>query len=347
MDVLVVGAGVVGLACARALALRGHAVIVAEKTAGIGNGVSSRNSEVIHGGMYYPTNSVRARHCVAGRRMLYDYCESHGVPHKKCGKLIVATNDLERAKIEGIHQQGLANDVEGLALVGGNELRAMEPELSAIAAVHSPETGIVDSHAFMLALQGDLEDAGGVIAFNTTIERLTRAGRGWEVHFGGAEAGEMPLDAVVNSASLGAQALALATEGYPPERVPKLVLAKGNYFGCLGRPAFSHLIYPAPVEGGLGTHLPSILPDACASARTSSGSRRRRTRSTRTGRRCSTPRSGAGGRGCPTGRSPPTIRESARSSPVRASPRPISSSTARPSTASRASSTSSASNRRG
>ena len=216
MDVLVVGAGVVGLACARALALRGHAVIVAEKTAGIGNGVSSRNSEVIHGGMYYPTNSVRARHCVAGRRLLYDYCESHGVPHKKCGKLIVATNDLERAKIEGIHQQGLANGVEGLALVGGNELRAMEPELSAIAAVHSPETGIVDSHAFMLALQGDLEDAGGVIAFNTTIERLTRAGRGWEVHFGGAEAGEMPLDAVVNSASLGAQALALATEGYPP-----------------------------------------------------------------------------------------------------------------------------------
>ncbi len=255
MDILVVGAGVVGLACARALALRGHSVIVAEKTAGIGNGVSSRNSEVIHGGMYYPTGSVRARHCVAGRRMLYAYCASHGVPHKNCGKLLVATNALERAKIEGIHQQGLANGVEGLALVGGNELRAMEPELSAIAAVHSPETGIIDSHAFMLALQGDLEDAGGVIAFNTTIERLTRAGDGWEVHFGGAEAGEMPLDAVVNSASLGAQALARATDGYPAERVPRLVMAKGNYFGCLGRPAFSHLIYPAPVEGGLGTHL--------------------------------------------------------------------------------------------
>jgi L-2-hydroxyglutarate oxidase LhgO len=255
MDVLVVGAGVVGLACARALAIEGHAVVVAEKTPGIGNGVSSRNSEVIHAGMYYPTSSVRARHCVAGRRMLYGYCASHGVPHKKCGKLIVATNDLERAKIEGILQQGLANDVEGLVLIEGAVARAMEPNLSAVAALHSPETGIVDSHALMLALQGDLEDHGGVIAFNTEVERVARAASGWQVQFGGAESGAMAFDAVVNNASLGAQALARATEGYPPERVPKLVLAKGNYFGCLGKPAFSHLIYPAPVEGGLGTHL--------------------------------------------------------------------------------------------
>src|SRR5215212_11082292 len=125
MDVLVVGAGVVGLAVARALAMRGHGVIVAERTGGIGNGVSSRNSEVIHGGMYYPTGSTRARHCVAGRRMLYDYCESHGVPHRKCGKLIVATNDLEQAKIEGIYQQGLSNDVEGLSFLNGEEARAL------------------------------------------------------------------------------------------------------------------------------------------------------------------------------------------------------------------------------
>lgn len=255
MDILVVGAGVVGLACARALALRGHAVVVAEKTGGIGNGVSSRNSEVIHAGMYYPAGSVRARHCVAGRRMLYEYCASHGVPHRKCGKLIVATNELERAKIEGIHAQGVANGVEGLVLIEGAVARAMEPNLDAVAAVHSPETGIVDSHALMLALQGDLEDHGGVIAFNTAVERLSRKDGGWEVRFGGAESGEMAFEAVVNSASLGAQALARATEGYPAERVPKLVLAKGNYFGCLGRPAFSHLIYPAPVEGGLGTHL--------------------------------------------------------------------------------------------
>jgi L-2-hydroxyglutarate oxidase LhgO len=255
MDVLVVGAGVVGLACARALALRGHAVVVAEKTPGIGNGVSSRNSEVIHAGMYYPIHSVRARHCVAGRRMLYGYCASHGVPHRKCGKLIVATNALERAKIEGICQQGLANDVEGLVLIEGAVAHAMEPNLAGVAALHSPETGIIDSHALMLALEGDLEDEGGVIAFNTAVERIGRAGGGWEVGFGGAESGTMAFDAVVNSASLGAQALALATEGYPPERVPKLVMAKGNYFRCLGKPAFSRLIYPAPVEGGLGTHL--------------------------------------------------------------------------------------------
>ncbi len=255
MDILVIGAGVVGLAVARALARRGHAVIVAEREDHIGGGVSSRNSEVIHAGMYYPSGSVRARHCVAGRRLLYAFCESHGVPHRKCGKLIVATNDLERAKIEGIHRQGVANRVEGLVLIEGAVARTMEPNLACVAAIHSPETGIVDSHALMLALQGDLEDAGGVIAFGTRVERLARTGTGWEVRYGGAEAGELAVDAVVNGASLGAQAIARATEGFPAERVPRLVLAKGNYFGCLGRPAFSRLIYPAPVEGGLGTHV--------------------------------------------------------------------------------------------
>ena len=228
MDVLVIGAGVVGLSCARALAVRGHSAIVAEATGGIGNGVSSRNSEVIHAGMYYPANSVRARHCVEGRRKLYAYCNSHGVPHRRCGKLIVATNELERAKIEGIFQQGVTNGVEGLALIEGEEARALEPNLSAVAAIFSPETGIIDSHALMLALQGDLEDEGGVLAFNTKIERISRAGSGWEVAYGGAESGTMVFDAIVNSAGLGAQELARMTEGYPPDRVPKLVLGKGN-----------------------------------------------------------------------------------------------------------------------
>jgi L-2-hydroxyglutarate oxidase LhgO len=255
MDVLVIGAGVVGLAIGRALARRGHAVIVAEREGHIGGGVSSRNSEVVHAGMYYPSGSLRAQHCVAGRRMLYSFCESHGVPHRRCGKLIVATNEVERAKVEGIHRQGVANGVEGLVLIEGAVARAMEPNLACVAAIHSPETGIVDSHALMLALQGDLEDAEGVIAFNTRTERIEPADAGWSVRFGGAEGGEIAVDAVVNSASLGAQAIARATDGYPPERVPRLVLAKGNYFGCLGRPAFSRLIYPAPVEGGLGTHV--------------------------------------------------------------------------------------------
>jgi L-2-hydroxyglutarate oxidase LhgO len=171
------------------------------------------------------------------------------------GKLVVATDELERAKIEGIYQQGLRNDVEGLRWLDAAEARALEPNLNTVGALLSETTGIVDSHAFMLALQGDLEDAGGVIAFNSPIEQVSRAGSGWEVRYGGPEPGLLPVDAVVNAASLGAQAVAAATEGYPAGRVPRLVLAKGNYFSCLGKPAFSHLIYPAPVEGGLGTHL--------------------------------------------------------------------------------------------
>jgi L-2-hydroxyglutarate oxidase LhgO len=255
MQILVIGAGVVGLAVARQAALAGHDVIVAEATSGIGNGVSSRNSEVIHGGMYYPTGSLRAKHCTRGRRMLYEFCASHGVPHRKCGKLIVATNDAEAVKIASIQKQGELNGVEGLELIGGNAARDLEPALTCIAAVHSPETGIIDSHGFMLALQGELEDRGGMIAFETKVERLARAAHGWTVHFAGKEAGALDLDAVINSAGIGAQALARATDGYPQERVPRLVLAKGNYFGYAGRPAFSRLIYPAPVDGGLGIHV--------------------------------------------------------------------------------------------
>ncbi len=256
MQVLVVGAGVVGLAVARAAALKGHEVIVAEQTKGIGNGVSSRNSEVIHGGMYYPTGSLRAYHCPRGRRMLYEFCASHGVPHRKCGKLIVATEPAEIAKMAAIQQQGEANGVEGLTLIEGAKARAMEPALNCIAAVHSPETGIIDSHGFMRALQGDLEDRGGMIAFNTRIERLIHTQAGWVVHYTGSEQGELAVDAVVNSAGLGAQALARHTEDYPDARVPRLVLARGNYFGYAGRPVFSRLIYPAPrIDGGLGTHV--------------------------------------------------------------------------------------------
>jgi L-2-hydroxyglutarate oxidase LhgO len=187
--------------------------------------------------------------------MLYEFCASHGVPHKKVGKLIVATDEKQTAKIEGIARQGEINGVEGLEFLGGNAARAMEPELFCVAALLSTETGIIDSHGFMLALQGDLEDRGGMIAFNTPVESLRHSADGWEVRFGGAEAGTFTVDAVINSAGLGAQTIARATEGYPASRVPRLVLAKGNYFGFMGKPAFSHLIYPAPVEGGLGTHV--------------------------------------------------------------------------------------------
>jgi L-2-hydroxyglutarate oxidase LhgO len=255
MQILVIGAGVVGLAVARAAARAGHDVIVAEREGGIGSGISSRNSEVIHAGMYYPTGSLRAIHCARGRRMLYAYCAEHGVPHRKCGKLIVATNAAEEAQVAAIERQGLANGVEGLAMLDAAVARRLEPALACTAALLSSETGIIDGHAFMLALQGDLEDRGGMIAFRTRIEKLHPNARGWTAQFGGQEAGLLEIDAVVNAAGLSAQALARATDGYPAERIPRLVFAKGNYFTYSGRPVFSRLIYPTPVDGGLGIHV--------------------------------------------------------------------------------------------
>ncbi|HEY5380364.1 MAG TPA: NAD(P)/FAD-dependent oxidoreductase [Pseudolabrys sp.] len=255
MQALVIGAGVVGLAVARALAQRGHEVVVAEAEAGIGSGISSRNSEVIHGGMYYPTGSLRGRHCVNGRRLLYAFCASHGVPHKKVGKLIVATDTPELEKIESIAAQGKINEVEGLGPITAEAARKLEPELHCVGALLSPETGIVDAHAYMLALQGDLEDAGGMIAFNTPVTGARRKDGQWHVTFGGSEGGEFSFDALVNCAGLGAQKLARAMEDYPAERVPRLVLAKGNYFTYTRRPVFTRLIYPVPMPGGLGVHV--------------------------------------------------------------------------------------------
>ena len=253
MQVLVIGAGVIGLAVARAAAHQGHEVVVAEAANAIGTGISSRNSEVIHGGMYYPTGTLRGRHCVRGRRMLYDFCASHGVPHRKCGKLIVATNEAELEKIQAIEKQGAINGVEGLEMLGGNAARAMEPELSCIGALHSPETGIIDAHAYMLALRGDLEDVGGAVAFNTKVVGAARKDGRWLVTFGDGET--FAFDAVVNCAGLGAQAAARAMADYPATRVPRLVLGKGNYFTYMGKPAFTRLIYPTPIVGGLGVHV--------------------------------------------------------------------------------------------
>ena len=225
MQVLVIGAGVVGLAVARATARQGHDVVVAEVESAIGTGTSSRNSEVIHGGMYYPTGTLRARHCVRGRRMLYEFCASHGVPHRKCGQLIVAANAAEITKIESIAAQGRLNEVEGLELIGGNAARAMEPELVCAGALLSLETGIVDSHAYMLALRGEIEDARGAIALRTRVMSAARKGGQWAVRFGGGDGGTFEFDAVVNCAGLYAQSVARSIEDYPATRVPRLVLA--------------------------------------------------------------------------------------------------------------------------
>ena len=254
MLILVVGAGVVGLACARALAIAGHEVVVAEAAHTIGQGISSRNSEVVHGGMYYPTGSTRHHHCTVGRRLLYAYCDRRGVPYRRCGKLVVATSAEEEAKVVQIHFTGVANGVEGLRLLEGAEARAMEPALSCSAALWSPETGIVDSHALMLSLSAELADAGGEIALNTPVIAVDQDAGGYVVQFGGADPGKITVDGIVNAAGLGAQRLARQMPFYPADQIPPLVLAKGNYFRFGPRPAFSRLIYPAPVDGGLGIH---------------------------------------------------------------------------------------------
>jgi L-2-hydroxyglutarate oxidase LhgO len=255
MHILIVGAGILGLAIGREAARAGHEVIVVEAEGHIGSGTSSRNSEVIHAGLYYPTGSLRERHCARSRRMLYAYCESHGVPHKKLGKLVVACRAADIAMLEKLFAQANRNGVEGLRMLERAEAIAMEPALACVAAFHSPETGIIDSHRYMLALLGDLEDAGGALALNTPVDRLVKTPAGWQAHFGGSEPGFVVVDAVINAAGHGAQKLARATEGYPQARVPRLVLAKGNYFSYAGRPAFSRLVYPAPVPGGLGIHV--------------------------------------------------------------------------------------------
>lgn len=257
MDCLVIGAGVVGLAAAAALARRGIGVVVAEATAAIGSGNSSRNSEVVHGGMYYPPGSLRARHCVEGRRRLYAHCAQRGVSFRTTGKLIVATSLAEIAALQTIAARGIENGVEGLQLIDEAAARGMEPALACVGALWSPETGIVDSHGLMLALRGDIEDHGGAIAFKTQVGAIERgrSGRRWRVVLDTAPPAAMEFDAVVNSAGLDAWRVAAAIEGFPAHRVPRRVLAKGNYFAYRRRPVFQRLIYPAPVEGGLGTHV--------------------------------------------------------------------------------------------
>jgi len=252
-DVVIVGAGAVGLAVAAGFARAGRDVLVLEANTAIGMGVSSRNSEVIHAGMYYPTGSLRHRMCVEGRRRLYAYLETRGVPHRRCGKLIVATTDAETAKLEAIHAMGRANGVEGLDLVSAATATAWEPALACTSALWSPETGILDARGYMLALQGEIEDHGGAIALQAAVARIEPlSGGGFRVHASGST---ITCRIVVNSAGLHAQRIAARTEGLSPACIPNLTLAKGNYFSFTARPVFSRLIYPAPVDGGLGVHV--------------------------------------------------------------------------------------------
>ncbi|MDE2004940.1 MAG: NAD(P)/FAD-dependent oxidoreductase [Rhodospirillales bacterium] len=255
IDCIVAGAGVVGLAIARALAQAGREVLVLEAAEAIGTETSSRNSEVIHAGIYYPADSLMARFCVAGRRALYDFCRDRFVPHRKCGKLIVATSAEEDAKLAGIKARAEANGVEGMRVLSAADARAMEPALAATSALHSPETGIIDSHAYMLALQGEAEAAGASFVFHAPVEAARVADGGIVVEAGGAETMALACRLFVNSAGLHAPALARRIAGMPPALVPPAFYAKGNYFTLSGSSPFSRLIYPVPVPGGLGVHL--------------------------------------------------------------------------------------------
>jgi len=255
VDAVVIGAGVVGLAVGRALALRGLETVVLERSNAIGTGTSSRNSEVIHAGIYYATDSLKARLCVSGRTQLYAYLESRGVAHRRCGKLLVATTAAQQARLAQIQAQAARNGVHDLRLVDARALHAMEPELNAVAALHSPSTGIVDSHGLMLALQGDLEANGGALALLSPVEAATCGGDGHELQVGGETTMALRARFVVNAAGLWAPDLAARVTGFAPQHVPTARYAKGNYFSLAGRAPFSHLIYPVPEEAGLGVHL--------------------------------------------------------------------------------------------
>lgn len=255
IDCLVIGAGVVGIAVARALALAGREVVVAEAGSGIGTGTSSRNSEVVHAGIYYPQGSLKALLCVRGRDLLYDFCASHHVPHKRIGKLIVATSDAQLSALDGIARHAAANGVDDLRRIGPSEMAEMEPDLAGIGALMSPSTGIVDSHALMLALQGEAENHGAAFAFHAPFLDGRLGGDGVFVRTGGDEESAFRARFVVNAAGLQAHEVAARIAGVRPGSIPEIRFAKGNYFGCAARPPFSRLIYPVPEAGGLGVHL--------------------------------------------------------------------------------------------
>ncbi len=254
VDCVVAGAGVVGLAAARALALAGRDVLVVEAEDRIGTGVSSRNSEVIHAGIYYPQGSLKARLCVRGRDLLYEYVRARDVSHRQCGKLIVAAAD-QAGELQRIAARAAANGVGDLREIGEREAKAMEPELTCAAALHSPSTGIVDAQGYMLALLGDVERAGGALVLRTRIVEGKVTESAFELRCDGPEPCVLIAKTFVNAAGLSAPALARAVEGIPEPAIPQSYWAKGNYFALSGRAPFSRLVYPVPEPGGLGIHL--------------------------------------------------------------------------------------------
>jgi len=252
VDAVVIGAGVVGLAVARALALAGREVVILEGEDAIGTHTSSRNSEVIHAGIYYPKGSLKARSCVAGKELLYEYCVSHGVPHRRCGKLIVATDEKQIEELQGIQKKAHANGVTDVVWMSRAQALALEPELHCVAALYSPSTGIIDSHALMLAYLGDAEARGAMLALKSPLMGAEAVADGFVLHVGDET---VQAKTLVNSAGLRAPSVARLVEGYPVDKAPGEFYAKGNYYSLNRKNPFSRLVYPVPEPGGLGVHV--------------------------------------------------------------------------------------------
>lgn len=255
VECIVIGAGVVGLAIARRLAMAGREVIVLESADMVGTETSSRNSEVIHAGIYYPKDSLKARFCVAGKKILYQYCPEHGVPHRRSGKIIVATSGDQIAELERLKRVAAGNGVDDLEWMTPEEVGEIEPAVYCVAALLSPSTGIIDSHGLMLAYQGDAEAHGAMIAFLSPVTGGRVVDGGIVVDVGGADPMSLQAAIVVNSAGLWAQQLALSIDGIPSDSVPPYYFCKGNYFTLAGKPPFSRPIYPVPERAGLGVHV--------------------------------------------------------------------------------------------
>ena len=253
LDAVVIGAGVVGLAVARALAMAGREVVILEAEDAIGTHTSSRNSEVIHAGIYYPKGSLKARSCIEGKALLYEYCVSHGVPHRRSGKLIVATDKTQIEELGKIQSRAHANGVTDVVWLTREQALALEPALACVAALYSPSTGIIDSHALMLAYLGDAQAHGAMLALKSPLEKAFIRTNAFELHVAASDPVESRI--IINSAGLRAPTVARKIEGFPGKHVPRELYAKGNYYSLTRRAPFSRLVYPVPEPGGLGVHV--------------------------------------------------------------------------------------------
>jgi len=259
VDCVVVGAGVIGLAVAREMALQGHETILLERESAFGTVSSARNSEVIHAGIYYPKDSLKAKLCVEGNRLLYEYCRSHQVGTQSYGKLIVAADETQIIDLQAILYKAQNNGVPEIKMISGDEAKSLEPNLQCVAAILSSTTGIVDSHGYMLSLLGGFEDAGGMIAYQSPLISAKPIGNnaegGYALEIGGADGMQIQTKLLINCAGMSAVTIAQKIEGLKKDQIPKAYFAKGNYFSLSGKSPFTHLIYPIPEPGGLGVHL--------------------------------------------------------------------------------------------